>query len=68
VAPGAAANLVVLDAGDPAEALRLQAARRWVIHAGRIVAETESTFSLHRNGTPASDALIPSFQLDQEQT
>ena len=42
LAPEAPANLVVLDAVDGAEALRLQAPRRWVIHAGRVVAETET--------------------------
>ena len=70
--PGAAANLVVLDAVDGAEALRLQVARRWVIHAGRVVAETETCSSLHRlaaepTGAGASTS-IPSFQPNQEQS
>jgi cytosine/creatinine deaminase len=47
--PGATAHLVVLEAADGREALRLQAARRWVIHAGRLVAETETHSRLHRN-------------------
>ncbi|MFZ9949713.1 MAG: amidohydrolase family protein [Gemmobacter sp.] len=38
--PGAVASLVVLDAGDPVEALRLRAARLTVIARGRVVAET----------------------------
>jgi cytosine deaminase len=37
---GARAELVVLDAQTPLEALRTQAARRWTIHGGRVVAET----------------------------
>jgi len=37
--PGALASLVVLDAGDPVEALRLRAGRRFVISRGRVVAE-----------------------------
>ncbi|WP_163270964.1 amidohydrolase family protein [Chelativorans alearense] len=36
---GAKASLVVLDAGDPIEALRLRAARRCVIASGKVVAE-----------------------------
>jgi cytosine deaminase len=36
---GARASLVVLDAADPIEALRLRATRRWVISRGRVVAE-----------------------------
>jgi cytosine deaminase len=46
--PGAPADIVVLDAADTAEALRLQAARRWVLRAGRVVAETETISSLRR--------------------
>ncbi len=70
LAPGAPAHVVVLEAADDAEALRLQASRRWVIHAGRVVAETETHLSLHRNGPAHTnlDALIPLFQLEQEQT
>ena len=39
--PGCAADAVILDATDAAEAIRLQAPRRWVIKRGRVVAETE---------------------------
>lgn len=39
--PGAAADAVILDAPDAAEAIRMQAPRRWVIKRGRVVAETE---------------------------
>lgn len=39
--PGAPADAVIVDAPDAAEAIRLQAPRRWVIKRGRVVAETE---------------------------
>ncbi len=45
--PGCTADLVVLDADDPREALRLQAARRWVIKRGSVVAETSTTTAIH---------------------
>jgi cytosine deaminase len=49
---GARADLVVLhDAETPVEAIRLQPARRWVIKAGRVVAETEIVRSI-REPTP----------------
>mgnify|MGYP004705280513 FL=1 len=38
--PGCRADLVVLQARDPIEAIRLRPARLWVIRAGRIIAET----------------------------
>jgi cytosine/creatinine deaminase len=40
VVPGARADLVVLDAETPRDALREQAPRRWVLRGGRVVAET----------------------------
>jgi cytosine deaminase len=46
--PGARADLVILDAESARDALREQAARRWVIHGGRVVAETEVTCRLRR--------------------
>ena len=39
-APGARADLVVLDAETARDALREQAPRRWVLRGGRVVAET----------------------------
>ena len=48
VHPGAPADLVVLDAETPADALRTQAPRRWVLRAGRVVAETQTTRVLNR--------------------
>jgi cytosine deaminase len=38
--PGARADLVIVDAESPRDALREQAPRRWVLRGGRIVAET----------------------------
>jgi cytosine deaminase len=46
--PGARADLVVLDADNERDALREQAPRRWVIHRGRVVAETLREQRLHR--------------------
>jgi cytosine/creatinine deaminase len=40
LAPGARADLVVLDAETARDALREQAPRRWVLRGGRVVAET----------------------------
>jgi cytosine deaminase len=40
IAPGCHADLVVLQAGDPIEALRLRPARLFVIRRGRVIAET----------------------------
>lgn len=48
VTAGARADVVVLDALDMAEALRFQAPRRWVVRAGRVVAETRRDTSLAR--------------------
>src|SRR5215831_3128769 len=41
--PGCTADLVVLDADSMHEALRLQAARSWVIRRGSVVASTHTT-------------------------
>jgi cytosine deaminase len=48
IAPGARADLVVLDADTERDALREQAARRWVLRGGRVVAETTVERQLHR--------------------
>jgi cytosine/creatinine deaminase len=40
VAPGCYADLVVLQAGDPIEAIRLRPPRLYVVRRGRIIAET----------------------------
>ena len=49
VDPGCFADLVVLDADDPHEALRLTAPRRWVIRRGSVIAETDVRTSLLRS-------------------
>jgi cytosine/creatinine deaminase len=46
--PGCRADVVVLDAENATEALRAQAAPRWVIRDGRVVAETTTATSLRR--------------------
>jgi cytosine deaminase len=48
LAAGARADLVVLDAERPADALREQAPRRWVVRRGQVVAETVRERTLHR--------------------
>ncbi|GAB4211764.1 MAG: amidohydrolase family protein [Synechococcales cyanobacterium] len=40
VAPGCAANLIVLHAGDPVEAIRLRAPCLYVLRGGQIIAQT----------------------------
>ncbi len=54
--PGCAADLVVLDADTMHEALRLQAARRWVIRRGAVVAQTQATSTLNHTGFPHHQA------------
>ena len=49
LAEGRPANFVVFDCDDEAEAIRLRPAARWVVRAGRVVAETEPARSVvHR--------------------
>jgi cytosine deaminase len=43
--PGCNADLVLLDARDPVEAIRLRAARRFVLRRGKVVAETPPVVS-----------------------
>ena len=53
--PGKRADLVVLDAGNPIEALRLRPARLAVISRGKLVAETKrGDATLHLSGRPAT--------------
>jgi len=47
VQPGCAADLVILDADDMHEALRLQANRRWVIRRGAVAATTKVTSTIN---------------------
>jgi cytosine deaminase len=54
VAPGCFADLVVLQAGDPIEAIRLRAARLAVVRRGKIVARSApATAALDLPGRPA---------------
>ena len=53
IVEGARAELIVLDAETPLEALRLQAPRRWTIHEGRVVAETRQDAGLRRHPAQA---------------
>ena len=54
--PGGRADLVVLDAETPLDALRFVAPRRWVIRGGRVVAETRREQDLARSGRTAARA------------
>jgi cytosine deaminase len=53
VKEGLAANFVVFDCEDEAEAIRLRPAARWVVRAGRVVAETEPARSVVHHGGEA---------------
>lgn len=53
IAPGGRGDLVVLEAESSEEALRLQAARRWVVRRGELVAETAHEEKLHRSAAAA---------------
>jgi cytosine/creatinine deaminase len=54
IAVGCVADLVVLDAADASEALRLQADRRYVIRRGRLVVETTTKQTLYRSSMVAA--------------
>jgi len=55
IAPGCHADLVLLDAGDPVEAIRLRAARRLVVRRGEIVSEMPAAHArLGLSGRPAT--------------
>lgn len=52
IAPGAVADLVVLDTTDPAGALAAVPPRRYVIAGGRLAAETETIHRLQADASP----------------
>jgi len=53
LAPGCNGDLVVLQAGDPVEAIRLRATRLYVVRRGRVLAEAAPARSrLHLDGRP----------------
>jgi len=55
IAPGCHADFVLLQAGDPVEAIRLRAARLAVVRRGRVIAQTpEATAALDLPGRPPS--------------
>jgi cytosine deaminase len=55
LAPGCHADLVLLDAGSPVEAIRLRAARRMVLRRGVVVSEApRAAARLNLRGRPAS--------------
>jgi cytosine deaminase len=59
IEPGRTANLVMLDAGDPIEAIRLKAPRLVVVRRGEVVAETPPRLArLHAPGRPATVSLL----------
>ena len=64
IAPGCRADLVVLQAGDPIEALRLRATRLLVLRGGRAIARTPpAVATLDLPGRPGSvDLRLPSNQ------
>jgi cytosine/creatinine deaminase len=61
LAPGCLADVVVLDAETAEEALRAQAARRFVIRHGRLVAETAASRKLHRQAGYSPSHLVSEF-------
>jgi cytosine deaminase len=64
VAPGCYADLVLLDAGSPAEAIRLRAARRLVLRRGQIVSEAPPAHaSLRLPGRPG----VVNFRLTRKE-
>ena len=55
LAPGCFADMVMLQAGDPIEAIRLKPTRLHVIRRGRVIAETPATVAtLDLAGRPAT--------------
>jgi cytosine deaminase len=60
IAPGCRADLVLLQARDPVEAIRLRATRLMVWRGGQLVAQTPpSTATLHLPGRPAGVSFQP---------
>jgi cytosine deaminase len=53
IAPGCQADLVLLDAADPVEAIRLRAGRRLVLRRGQVLAEAPPALThMHVTGRP----------------
>lgn len=63
--PGGRADLVVLEAADPVEAIRLKAARLFVLRAGRVVAQAAPRVAqLHLPGRPPAVSLLRPHPFD----
>jgi cytosine deaminase len=59
LAPGCAADFVLLQARDPTEAIRLRATRLAVVRRGQVIAETPAaTATLHLAGRPPATSLM----------
>jgi len=63
IAEGSPANFAIFDCADESEAIRLQPAARWVVRAGRVVAETEPARSVVHVGDASRpvDFVKPTF-------
>ncbi|WP_420995376.1 amidohydrolase family protein [Cupriavidus sp. 30B13] len=60
IAPGCRADLLLLQARDPVEAIRLRATRLMVLRAGKVVASTRpATATLHLDGRPGQVCFQP---------
>ncbi|KJK20653.1 cytosine deaminase [Burkholderiaceae bacterium 16] len=60
IAPDCRADLVLLQARDPVEAIRLRATRLLVLRAGKVVASTRpATATLHLDGRPGQVSFQP---------
>ena len=58
--PGCNADFVVLQARDPVEAIRLRAARLFVVRRGKVIAESPAqTARLHLPGRPDNTSFAP---------
>jgi len=58
IAPGCRSDLVLLQAADPFEAIRLKATRLCVVRRGKIIARTpEKVANLHLAGRPGTVTL-----------
>jgi cytosine deaminase len=57
--PGCNADFVILQAGDPVEAIRLRATRLYVVRRGKVIAESPaSTARLNLPGRPKTTTFL----------
>jgi cytosine deaminase len=64
LAPGGNADLIILQAADPIEAIRLQAERLFVIRRGKILAQTEPRVAKVQFGGEVKDVDFTRANLD----